>query len=190
MGILYLSLSLYVAHVEGNCKFGGEDSDVESTVALQGLQYVDLRHPLTCSGSIVAWHFCYYTDNVGHLTHSYHAYLRVYRSNTSSQLQRVHDESVALELTRAQVGSNTFLCSSYHLNETDYLNVSMGDYLAAYIPPDDNQPLWIVGGDMPQSLLHRDTRDFVESFGSPTVLLSDLQEVEGGILHLYADVGK
>lgn len=177
-------------HVEGSCKFGGEDSNVESTVASQGLQYVDLQHPLTCSGSIVAWHFCYYTNNIDNSIRSYHVYLRVYRNDTSYQLRRIHDESVAVELTLAQVGTNTFVCTSYHLNETDYLNVSMGDYLAAYIPTINGRPLWIVGGNRPQSLLHWDTRGFLESFNFPTVLFSDLQEIGGGILHLYADVGK
>ena len=185
-----MNLYISVVNVKGNCKFGREDSSVERTVASQGLQYVDLQHPLTCSGSIVAWHFCYYTDNIEQSTPaSYLVHLRVYRNDTSSQLQRIHDESVAVQLSLTQVGSNTFMCASDYLAETNYLNVSMGDYLAAHISTGGN-PLQIVGRDMPQSLLHRDSRNFSLSFTSPIVPFAKLQVLEGGILHLHADVGK
>ena len=178
-----------VVHVRGlTCQFGREDINIEGTVAEQGRQYLDLQHPLTCSGSIVAWHFCFYTDNVDS-TQGYHAYLRVYRNDSNNVLQRVHQVNMDVRLSSSQVGSDTFMCMGDILTESAYLNVSMGDYLAVYIPT-LSEALQIVGDQVPQSMLYRDTRPFLQPFTRNTVQFVKLQRVDGGFLHLQADIGK
>lgn len=131
---------------------------------------------------------CFYTDNIVSNT-NYRVYLRVYRNNSNSQLEQVHQVVKDIPLNSQQVGSNTFMCMIDILNEGDYLSVSAGDYLAAYIPT-VSQPLQIVGNNVSKSFLYRDTRDLVPSFTFTRVGFSDLEAIDGGFLHLRADVGK
>lgn len=151
-------------------------------------QFVDMQHPLTCSGYITAWHMCFYTDNIVSNT-DYRVYLRVYRNNSNSQLERVHQVVKDIRLNSQQVRGNSFVCMSDFLNEGDYLNVSAGDYLATYIPT-VSQPLQIVGNNASKSFLYRDARDLLPSFTLRIVEFSDLEVIDGGFLHLHADVGK
>lgn len=182
---LHVSLTV---HVKADCKFGRTNINVEGNVASTRKQYVDMQHPLTCSGFITAWHMCFYTDNIVSNT-NYRVYLRVYRNNSDSQLEQVHQVVKDIPLNPQQLGSNTFMCMSDILNEGDYLSVSAGDYLATYIPT-VSQPLQIVGNNVSKSFLYRDTRDLVPSFTFTRVGFSDLEAIDGGFLHLRADVGK
>ena len=79
------------------------------------------------------------------------------------------------------------MCNS--LDQAASMNVSNGDYLAAYMPT-LSQPLLVVGGQIAQSVVYVDTRSFPQPFDSDTVPLSVLQGVEGAFFHLHADVGK
>ena len=144
-----------------------------------------MQHPLICSGYITAWHMCFYTDNIVSNT-DYRVYLRVYRNNSNSQVERVHHVVKDIRLNSQQARRNTFMCMSAFLNGEDYLSVSAGDYLATYIPT-VNQPLQIVGNNVSKSFLYRDTRS---SFSSRIIGFSDLEVIDGGFLHLHADVGK
>ena len=146
---------------------------------------MDLEYPLTCSGNIIAWHFCYYTDNTTS-SQELHVYLRVYRYQSPTHLIQIHQVATYLEL---EDNSHSFLCTSENLSQEEYLSVQAGDYLAAYIPI-LTEPLQIVGNEVPQSALFRDTRIFPQPFTLSTVPLSELERVEGGFLHLQADVGK
>ena len=183
--IIPLSMVL-VVHVKADCQFGSAGS--EGSLLSTQTQYVDLQHPLTCPGSIVAWRFCFYTDNIESIT-TYEVYFRIYRNETGNRLGRIHDIHKSIILGPEQVGNNSFMCLDNALEESDCLSVMMGDYLATYIPPTVSRHLFIVGTGVPGSLLHRDTRPFSQTFTSTTVPVSNLTEVEGGSLHLYADVG-
>lgn len=168
--------------------FGRTNINVEGDVVSTRKQYVDIEHPLTCSGYITAWHMCFYTDNIVS-SDNYRVYLRVYRNRNPNQLEQVHQVVKDIPLSSQEVGSNSFVCMSDLLNEEDYLNVSAGDYLATYIPT-VSRPLQIVGNNVLKSFLYRDTRDFLTSFTSTRVRLSDLEVMNGGFLHLHADIGK
>ena len=170
--------------VNADCQFGSTAGEGRPKIT-RG-QYVDLSNPLTCSGSIVAWHFCFYTDNIA-LANTYTAYFRVYRSKSGDKLQRIHEVQTSLALSPQDGRNVSFICMDDVLEQEQYLNVSQGDYLAAYIPT-LLPPLFIVGTNTPGSL-YRDNRIFL-SFSSQQVSMSNLVEVENTSLHLFADVGK
>ena len=172
-----------------SCKFGRGDINAEGTATTQVGQYVDLEHPLTCSGYIVKWHLCYYTSNVQASSQSYHIHLRVYRNQSADQLFRIHQVTLEYELRRSQVETDSFLCVNKSLDADNYLSVETGDYLAVYLPT-LSQPLLAVGYAAPQLMLYRDIRRFPDPFTQNTVLFSQLNGIAGGFLHLQADVGK
>ena len=174
--------------MKADCIFGRTNIDIEGNVVSTRKQFVDMQHPLICSGYITAWHMCFYTDNIVSDT-DYRVYLRVYRNNGNSQLERVYQVVKDIRLNSQQVQGNSFMCMNDTLNEGDYLSVSAGDYLAAYIPT-ANQPLQIIGNNVSKSFLYRDTRDLLPSFTFTRVGFSDLEVIDGGFLHLHADVGK
>ena len=168
------------------CKFGREEINSEEVGATQVGQYVDLEHPLTCSGYIVKWHFCYYTNNVQASTKSHRIYFRVYRNESTSQLRQVYHMTMNIEL---DVGLEPFRCASNSLEAREYLSVEVGDYLAVYLPT-LIRPLLVVGYAAPQLLLYRDRRRFPEPFTSNDIPFSELEGLPGSLLHLQADVGK
>ena len=171
--------------MNADCQFGSTTG--EGRLKTTHGQYVDLSNPLTCSGSIVAWHYCFYTDNTILANTAYTAYFRVYRSEGGDKLQRIHEVQTSLALSPQDGGNASFICMDDVLEQEQYLNVSQGDYLAAYIPT-LFPPLFIVGTNTPGSL-YRDNRIFL-SFSSQQVFMSNLVQVENTSLHLFADVGK
>ena len=181
-----MPVGMYGANAD--CMFGSNAAE-GSPQTTRG-QFVDLRHPLACSGAIVAWHFCFYTENIASASGGnteYKVYFRVYRNESEDQLVRVHQVETSLQM-RPQDGRDTaILCMDDVLQQDQYLNVSQGDYLAAYIPT-LSPPLFIVGTNTPGSL-YRDTR-LLSSFSSTTVPRWSLVEVQNTAFHLFADVGK
>ena len=172
-----------------SCKFGRQDIDAQETATTQVGQYVDLEHPLTCSGYIIEWHLCYYTSNVQDSPESYHVYFRVYRNQSVNQLRQIHQVAMEIELSDPQEQIDPFLCMSKSLAAEDYLRVEAGDYLAVYLPT-LSSPLLVVGQAAPQLMLYRDNRRFPQPFTEDPVPLSRLDGLAGGFLHLQADVGK
>lgn len=154
---------------------------------------MDLDNPLTCSGSIVAWHYCFYTDNIMDLEEEeinvqYTSYFRVYRNISATELQRVHDVETSLPLTERQVRRDSFLCYENMLEQDQYLDVLEGDILAAYLPT-LFPPLLLVGTDT-QRKLYFDTRIFGTPFAAQTLPRASLAAINNRVIHLYADVGK
>lgn len=186
---MLLSITLFVGLPYGSadCQFGSTAGEGSYKIA-RG-QYVDLSNPLTCSGSIVAWHFCFYTDNIVLDSDNtvYRAYFRVYRRKGGNKLQRIHEVQRSLALGPQDGRNASFICMDDELEQEQYLNVSQGDYLAAYIPT-LLPPLLIVGANTPGSLF-RDNRIFL-AFSSQEVSLSNLVAQENTTLHLHASVGK
>ena len=95
-------------------------------------------------------------------------------------LRQIHEVLISLKLDD---NSQSLVCESENLSQEKYLSVEPGNYLGAYIPS-DTEPLQIVGNEVPQSALFKDTRN------SNMVPFSELDRVAGGFLHLQADVGK
>ena len=171
-----------------SCRFGREVIDSEKIATAKVGQFVDLEHPLTCSGYIVQWHFCYYTSNTQDSNDNRRIYFRVYRNESSNQLYRVHQVTVNTEVSDLQL-NNSFFCTSRELDSEQYLKVEAGDYLAVYLPTLVT-PLQVVGYAAPQLLLYRDGRRFPDPFTRDTIPFSELDKLAGAFLHLQADIGK
>ena len=184
---LSILISLVIRHVNAECWFGSAAD--EGSPQMMGGQYADLQNPLPCSGYIVAWHLCFYTQNVVSNT-VYTAYFRVYRSEDEDRLLRVHEVQKSLQLSPGIRNDESFICIDDALEEDQYLNVSKGDILAAYIPL-TSPSLLIVGTNTPASFnLYKDTRNPALSLIFADVSMQDLEKVENSALHLYAEVGE
>ena len=175
--------------VKADCQFGSNGNEGSAETTLRG-QFVDLDNPLTCSGSIVAWHFCFYTDNVVNVQEQvlYTAHFRVYRSVASNQLQRVHDVQRGLPLSMLEGREVLFLCFDDVLEQDQYLDVLEGDILAVFIPV-IFPPLLLVGTNT-QGRVYRDIRSTGAPFRDLTLPISGLMMLQNYTIHLYADVGK
>ena len=184
---LSILIFLVIHHVNAECWFGSAAD--EGSPQMMGGQYADLQNPLPCSGCIVAWHLCFYTENVVSNA-MYTAYFRVYRSEDRGRLLRVHEVEKSLRMSPRNRSDGAFICMDDVLEEGQYLNVSEGDILAAYIPQSPIEPpLLIVGANTPGSL-YKDTRSPALSLLFADVSMSDLVKVENSALHLYAEVGE
>ena len=168
---------------------GREDIGVQGTAVTQVGQYVDIEHPLTCSGYIIEFYLCYYTSNVEDSPQSYHVYFRVYRNDSANRFRRIHELPIELVLSNSQDQMDPFLCMSKSLVAGEYLRVEAGDYIAVYLPT-LSRPLLVVGHAAPQLMLYRDNRQFPEPFIQGSVPLARLEGLAGRFLHLQADVGK
>jgi len=173
---------------KADCQFGSNGNEGSADTSLRG-QFVDLENPLTCSGSIVAWHFCFYSDNVNVQEEGpYTARFRVYRSVAANMLQRIHDVQRGLLLSQLEGREAKFLCFDDALEQDQYLNVLEGDILAIFIPV-IFPPLLLVGTNT-EERVYRDIRSTGAPFRDLTLPISGLMMLENHTIHLYADVGK
>ncbi len=161
-------------------------SKVDPTTGFAGrfVQFLDLQHPVPCTGNITAWHYCYYTSEViqSNVVHS--VYLRVWRPAGPTSWDLVYD--TRLEVT-SESGSPV-LCSDIVLRGDQRFVVEAGDVLAVYLPL-LRERLPVVAEGVPFSLLHMDTRRDVLPFTSQTVQEDDLREVSSLALNVYAEIG-
>ena len=154
-----------------------------------GRQFVDLDHPLSCSGSLAALHFCFYTANIDRDT-LYRFYLRIYREEPGNSLTQLHQREIGTEIGPSDVGGQSLLCLNHTYAENEYINVLEGDYIAVYIPTLFEQ-LDVVGTDIPGLTLYSDSRNSgTQFFFSSTILFSDLNAVQNTAIHISANVGK
>ena len=173
---------------KADCQFGSSGNEGSADTSLRG-QFVDLENPLMCSGSIVAWHFCFYTDNVNVQEETpYTARFRVYRSVAANMLQRVHDVQRGFLMNQLESREAEFLCFDDVLGEDQYLDVLEGDILAVFIRV-IFPPLLLVGTNT-EGRVYRDIRRPGAPFRDLTLPISGLMMLHNHTIHLYADVGK
>ena len=188
-GLYTIPTQLGIPCATADCQFGSNRNEGSAETLLRG-QLVDLENPLMCSGSIVAWHFCFYSDNLVNVQEEvpYTAHFRVYRSVAANMLQRVHDVQRGLLLSQLEGREAIFLCFDDALEQDQYLNVQEGDILAVFIPV-IFPPLLLVGTNT-EGRVYRDIRSPGAPFGDLTLPISGLMMLENHTIHLYADVGK
>lgn len=163
----------------------------EATVSLQQGQYLDLQNPLSCSGNLTAWHFCYYTAAMPPADFSSHntfhwAWLRVWRRvNSSVLLQQIHDHQVRL---RNGSPNTSFLCQDEVLSEPE--SIQAGDILGVYLPVTPILPVPVIGQGISGYSLFRDTRDNSDAFSSKILSTDSLLMQNNFVLHVDVEMGK
>ena len=172
--------------MEAACEFGTLEGEIGARNE-NGL-YIDVDHPLTCNGSIVEWHFCFYTNNFMTDTYMYQAQFRVYRRMTG-KMKRIHDTDVNLSYNISAVNGSSFVCLVKVLEDGEFFDVLAGDFLAAFLPF-TSYSLRIVGVGGPGLNLASTTKLPPASiYSSEAVSYNNLVLVQGN-LHLLAKVGK
>lgn len=172
----------------GNCQYGSQLA--EGSNDMNKKQYVDLDHPLTCSGSLVSLHFCFYTDTIE--TQSlYRFYFRIYRGDRAVSLRQIYHLEVGIDIQPNAVDEQSLFCISHNYTEDEYVDVLAGDYMAVYVPS-TQKPLYVVGSDIPGYTLYSDTRRSINAqfFLSSTIYPSYLSAVDNMAMHISANVGK
>ena len=176
--------------VDADCILGNQVGQV--SLHNTGGQYIDLLHPVQCSGDLIAWHFCYYSEDIQD-DDTYIVYFRVWRPADANNFNRVHEHTQEMDLDESD--SNEFVCMDVPLDPDNYFEVVENDRLGAYVKRTNinGRPLHIISSGTTGLGLFRDTRgggfDFTP-FTSEVVATSDLEEMTDLGLHLYADIGK
>ena len=173
--------------VDADCILGNQVGPVSRHTT--GGQYIDLLHPVQCSGDLIAWHFCYYSEDITQ-SGMHIVFFRVWRPANENNLDRVYEHTQEMDLDPSADG---FVCVDVPLDPDNYFEVVENDRLAVYIARTNTlgRPLHIISSGTTGFGLFRDNRDggFV-SFSSEVVATTDLQEMLDLGLHLYADIGK
>ena len=148
--------------------------------------YVNRRgaHEATCSGTVYAWHYCYYPDNSEtNLQVAFGVF------SFTSNIYTLRDGSY--HLLHLDMREDTFTCGNLTLDPSEYFQIQGGDRVGACLRPDgdtdyldilrdhDNKRVdsWTGGGSCTEADMEI----------SPTISNSNRQRAQ---LHLYVDISK
>ncbi len=161
-------------------------SKVDPTTGFAGQfgQFLDLQHPVPCTGNITAWHYCYYTSEVIQSNMEHFVYPRIWRPAGPNSWNLVYD----VWLMDIPERGSPVSCKNIVLREDQHFVVEAGDILAVYLPL-LRERLPVVAEGVPFSLLYMDTRIELVPFTSQTVQEDDLREVSSLALNVYAEIG-
>ena len=176
-------MTIGAALVIGDCTYGASQL-IQGTRTNKRGQFVDLDHPIPCSGVISSIRFCYYTDTMSDNSETHTIYFRILRYDPEEDiLRQTHsfDRGFDLQQTR-----RSFMCDD-HYYEDETVNVLAGDYVAVYLPM-YMEPLSILGRDLPGMTVYEDSRLLSTQFYSPTVRQSDLELEVGMAIHVSAEI--
>ena len=167
------------------CNLGSTEVP-ETSFSNSGGQYLDFGQPATCTGSLTAWHFCYYAADIAESA-TYLVFFQIWRMVDEDNFDRIHNYELSMAIDQPSNGE-TLICETATLNTP--LNVQENDILGAYIPFTS----FFFGGRLPLHIIASDTADFGLSTGgnivSETVSTNELESRTTFGLHLYADIGK
>ena len=170
--------------VDADCILGNQVG--QASLHTTGGQYIDLLHPVQCSGNLTAWHFCYYSEDIQD-DGSYIVYFRVWRPADETNLDRVYQRTQELDLDESD--SDEFVCVDVPLDPDNYFEVVENDRLGVYVAT-LGRPLHIISSGTTGFGLFQDIRNGFLQFFSQDAATSDLEEMTDLGLHLYADIGK
>ena len=151
-------------------------------------QYLDFSNRATCTGSLIAWHFCYYAADIA-VSDTYVVQFRIWRMVDEDNFQRIHNYQLNMEIDLPS-NSETLICETDTLSTP--LDVQENDTLGAYIPFSSilgGLGLHIIARDTADFGLFADTRNGLTLFSATTLNTNDLERRMTLGLHLYADIG-
>ena len=169
------------------CNLGSTEVP-ETNFLDDGGQYLDFNNRATCTGSLTAWHYCYYADDIT-ATATYLVYFRIWRMVNANNFERIHNYELRMEIDPPSNGE-TLICETATLNTS--LDVQENDILGAYIPLTTllgGLGLHIIARDVAGFELLTDTRGGFTPFDSTTLNTNNLESRATVGLHLYADIG-
>ena len=172
----------------GVCILGSTEV-TETNFLDDGGQYLDFGNPATCTGNLIAWHFCYYAADITE-SDTYVVFLRVWRMVDGNSFQRIDDNPLNMAIDPPSNGQ-TLICENVTLSTA--LDVQRNDILGVYVPTTSlfgGPPLHIVARDTTNFGIFADTRTFMTPLLSTTISTTDLENRTTLGLHLYADIGK
>ena len=148
-------------------------------------QFLDLDHPLPCTGTLVSIQYCFYTDDFSDdERHSFT--FRIYRLE-STVLQQIYQSERSFD---DDIPDRSFICHNYVYSENEYVDVMEGDIIGVYLPT-FSPHLNVVGTDVTGSNVYKDTRWFLPSQAlDPNVPLSSLTELANTTIHFSAVISK
>ena len=89
----------------------------------------------SCTGTVVAWNYCFYTDVNSDETHEFDA--AMYRELSNGNLQLVSGSLRNIRLTGSSImdvaAGSSFACDTLTLSEAEQFEVQQGDVVAACI---------------------------------------------------------
>ena len=164
----------------------GSPEQTEGSHYTERGQFLDLDHPLPCSGSLVSIQYCFYTDEFSDDDHERHSFtLRIYRLE-STVLQQIYQVERAINM---EIPDHSFVCHNYIYSNEEYVDVMEGDIIGVYLPSFSCH-LNVVGTDVTGFSVYKDTRIIPTQALDPNVPLSSLTEVTNTTIHLSAIISK
>ena len=150
-------------------------------------QFVDLDHPITCSGMLASLQFCFYTGGLDEDQSSFKVYFRIFRYDPEEGiLRQTHFLDRNFHVGEAR---QSFMCLNHYYDVTENVFVLSGDYVAVYIAS-LSPPLPVLGTNIPRMKVYRDMRIITTQFFSTTVSLSMLEPQEDTVFHVSAEISK
>lgn len=102
--------------------------EAEEEEPMDGI-FINAEHPIGCNGIVVAWHFCYYTDDDASERHTYTANFAVYEQegmHQSAVYERVVGSYVQVSISGDEMASigQDFVCENLQLSRNQWFNVT------------------------------------------------------------------
>ena len=144
--------------------------------------YLNTLSPIQCTGTITAWHYCYYPPNTGTTTLS--ADVGVWRlDRVLSRYELVAGSNYTFQLL-PESSHAKIVCKNVPLQEGQYIGVNQNDIIGITIPT--MNPIPLIASVATGYSLQRSTQT-----SPPTTLAtSELTELSNMALHLYPDIGE
>ena len=169
----------------GDCTYGTSQL-IEGCRSTERGQFVDLDHPIPCSGLLSSLRFCFYTGDMTE-NESYRVIFRIFRYDPEEDvLRQIHSLDRSFD---QQQYTRSFACQDHYYNEDETVYVLDGDYVAVYVPM-YFEPLPILGRDLPRMTVYEDSRPMSTQFFSTTVRQSDLELEVGTAIHVSAEISE
>lgn len=152
--------------------------------------YLNLDNPAVCSGTVVAWHFCYYR-----LIETNVAAFVVYRQSPDGNYQELSESYRVVarqEANKRKKRQTGFNCEDIPLPLGEQFDVQVGDVLGACLlsSSDSDNPLRIQANSATGRRLFQPNfnTNLCQRSSLTSINQGDLQEVGSAALHLYADI--
>ncbi len=186
---VYAGLGIRVHALTQPCQedFGSDLPNPISEDSSLGL-FLNLENRAQCSGTVTAYHYCYYdlsSEDVRIV------FFMIFREN-GSEYSLVEGSLRRVTRTNAQV--NGFGCDEVQLNEDQQFQVQENDIIAACtVEHSDSRPLHVhasSGGGFLYELNGFDTGSLDSCSSAELSTISGLARQDDFALHLYADIGE
>lgn len=117
--------------------------------------FMDFRNTAQCSGTVVAWKYCYYKQNSG--TDQLSVKFLVYRQEGLSDTYRAVTESISIVDISVTTTETTFECRQLILTNQEQFQIEKNDVIGMCISPttaDNNAAITLLGYSLHSSQVY------------------------------------